>query len=115
MAVGGDPAALTVPFTGRQRTSWSLNMLTKSAVLVAIFAACTVAMSDPAAAQGRRDGSGPVATLCAGDIATYCAGLKHGNRAVRDCLTRNSDSVSPDCRSALDNTGGGRGMGRRWQ
>jgi hypothetical protein len=90
-------------------------MLTKSAVLIAILAAGAVAVSDPAAAQGRRDGTGPVASLCAADIATHCAGLKHGNRAVRECLNRNRASVSPDCRSALDNTGGGQGMGRRWQ
>jgi transcriptional/translational regulatory protein YebC/TACO1 len=90
-------------------------MLTKSAVLIAILAACTVAMSDPAAAQGRRDGTGPVASQCAGDIDTYCGGLKHGNRAVRECLSRNRDRVAPACRSALDNTGGGQGMGRRWQ
>jgi hypothetical protein len=90
-------------------------MLTKSMLVVAILAAASFAALDPAQAQGRRFGGGPVASLCASDISAYCAGLPHGNRAVRTCLNRNRSNLSQSCRSALDNTGGGRGMGRRWQ
>jgi hypothetical protein len=90
-------------------------VLTKSTLAVAILAAASFAALDPAQAQGRRFGNGPVASLCASDISAYCAGLSHGNRAVRNCLNRNRSNLSQSCRSALDNTGGGRGMGRRWQ
>jgi hypothetical protein len=90
-------------------------MLMKSTLVVAILAAASFAALDPAQAQGRRYGGGPVASLCAADISAYCAGLPHGNRAVRNCLNRHRADVSQSCRSALDNTGGGRGMGRGWR
>jgi hypothetical protein len=84
----------------------------KSIVLIAALVAASFAASDSSQAQGRRDGSGPVGQLCASAIESYCAGLPHGNRAVRNCLERNRDKLSGDCLSALDNTGRGRGMGR---
>jgi hypothetical protein len=67
-----------------------------------------------AAAQGGT-GSGPVAAACQADIAKYCAGKEHGNRAVRTCLEENRDKVTEACRTALDTTGGGRGQGRNRQ
>jgi hypothetical protein len=90
-------------------------MLMKSTFAIAMLAATAFVVSDPAQAQGRGYGLGPVASLCAADISAYCAGLRHGNRAVRNCLNRHRADVSQSCRSALDNTGGGRGMGRGWQ
>ena len=87
-------------------------MSMKSILLVAALVAASFAAIDPSQAQGRRDGSGPVAKLCAGAIDDYCVGLPHGNRAVRRCLDRNRDRLSGDCLAALDNTGRGRGMGR---
>jgi hypothetical protein len=90
-------------------------MSMKSTVAIAMLAATAFAIADPAQAQGRRYGGGPVASLCAADINAHCAGLSHGNRAVRNCLNRHRADVSRACRSALDNTGGGRGMGRGWQ
>jgi len=51
---------------------------------------------------------GPVAKMCAADIAKYCAGKGHTARETRSCLEANREKVSAECRSALDNTGGGR-------
>lgn len=67
----------------------------------------------PASAQ--RYGGGPVRYACSDDIATYCAGVPHGNMQARECLEVNRKKLSPECRRALDNTGGGRGMGRNRQ
>jgi hypothetical protein len=88
-------------------------MLTRTILLAAALAAASLAPIDPAQAQGRRDGSGPVGRMCADDINAYCGGLSHGQRAVRDCLQRNRSSLAVQCRAALDNTGGGAGMGRQ--
>lgn len=59
-------------------------------------------------AAGGGAGTGPVGTICEKDIKAYCAGLQHGAGAVRSCLEENRSKVSPDCRAALDTTGGGR-------
>lgn len=59
----------------------------------------------PALAQG------PVAAACAAEIAKHCAGLEHGQGAVRQCLEANKDQASDACRNALDTTGPGKGMG----
>ncbi|MDE1935721.1 cysteine rich repeat-containing protein [Bradyrhizobium sp.] len=56
--------------------------------------------------------SGPVATQCAKDIETYCAGKGHGSGQTRACLQANRDKVSAECRQALDTTGPGSGRGR---
>ncbi len=53
--------------------------------------------------------SGPVATACKNDIPKYCAGKEHGQGEVRACLEANRDKVSPDCKTALETTGGGQG------
>jgi hypothetical protein len=52
---------------------------------------------------------GPVASACAEDIQTYCKGLPHMNRAVRNCLEANKAKVADSCRQTLDTTGPGRG------
>ncbi len=54
---------------------------------------------------------GPVATACKADIAALCAGKSHQNREVRNCLEDNKTKVSTACKTALDSTGGGKGMG----
>lgn len=80
-----------------------LTLIASAAMLVA-----------PLAASAQR---GPVASACTEDIETYCKGLPHVNRAVRNCLERNKDKVAASCRQALDTSGFGRGGGggRRWQ
>ncbi|MCW2285128.1 hypothetical protein M2323_002952 [Rhodoblastus acidophilus] len=75
-------------------------------VLMALSAAALIA--SPPLAQAQR---GPVASACASDIETYCKGLPHVNRRVRECLVQNKDKVSAPCKQALDSTGGGRGCG----
>jgi hypothetical protein len=50
---------------------------------------------------------GPVASACASEIETYCQGLPHVNRAVRNCLETNKDKVGRSCRQALNATGWG--------
>ena len=91
-------------------------MSIKFTLLMAALLAASWAAVGPSQAQGqgqgRRDGSGPVAKICASAIESYCAGSSHGNRAVRRCLEKNRDRLSGDCRAALDTTGRGRGMGR---
>jgi hypothetical protein len=73
------------------------------------LAACLVffAVTTPAFSQ-----AGPVATQCAKDIETYCAGKGHGAGQTRTCLQANHDKVSAECRQALDTTGPGKGRGR---
>ncbi|WP_205944979.1 cysteine rich repeat-containing protein, partial [Pelagibius litoralis] len=51
--------------------------------------------------------SGPVASACAADLETYCAGQTHGSGEARACLEANKDKVSAACKAALDATGGG--------
>ena len=72
------------------------------------LAACFIfAVVTPAFSQ-----RGPVATQCAKDIETYCAGKGHGAGQTRACLQANRDKVSVECRQALDTTGPGKGRGR---
>ena len=52
--------------------------------------------------------TGPVAKMCAADIAKYCAGKGHTAGQTRSCLERNRKKVTAECRSALDSTRGGR-------
>lgn len=59
-----------------------------------------------------QQGTGPVATACAADLAKYCAGKSHENREARTCLEANKGKVSSACKTALDTTGGGKGKGR---
>lgn len=54
---------------------------------------------------------GPVAAACQAEIAKFCAGLEHGQGAVRKCLEANKDQASAACKTALDTTGPGKGMG----
>lgn len=91
-------------------------MMMRQLPLAAAVAVLAIAGIDAAAAQdrgyGRGYARGPVATMCAPDIAAYCRGYSHGNRGVRSCLERRWSRLSSPCKAALDNTGGGRGMGR---
>jgi len=72
-------------------------------------AACLAALAMPMAALAQ--GQGPVATACQEDIPKLCAGLEHGQGAVRKCLEANKEKVSPGCKTALESTGPGQGMG----
>ncbi|WP_072392671.1 cysteine rich repeat-containing protein [Hyphomicrobium sp. CS1GBMeth3] len=69
-------------------------------------AACAAALVTTAIAQ-----EGLVATACKDDISKFCAGKEHGRGDVRGCLESNKDKLSAACKTALDNTGPGRGMG----
>ena len=75
---------------------------------IVFFAASLLIVNGTAWAQPGT-GKGPVAKQCASEIEKYCAGLKHGHRAVRTCLEHNRDNLSAECKHALDTTGGGRG------
>ncbi len=68
--------------------------------------ACTVTLATAAMSQ-----QGPVATACKDDLKKFCAGKEHGQGEVRACLESNRDKVSAACKTALDNTGPGKGMG----
>lgn len=71
-----------------------------------LFIGVTLAICTITSASGQ---TAPVATQCAQDIQTYCAGKGHGSRQTRTCLEANRDKLSAECRQALDTTGGGRG------
>ncbi|MCW2285804.1 hypothetical protein M2323_002307 [Rhodoblastus acidophilus] len=70
--------------------------------MTALIAAAMLASPSLALAQ-----RGPVASACASDIETYCKGLPHVNRAVRNCLEQNKAKVGASCRDALNATGWG--------
>ena len=72
-----------------------------------MLAAVALTSITPAMAQ-----QGPVASACKDDIAAHCAGKSHQNREVRNCLEANKSKVSDACKSALESTGPGKGMGR---
>jgi hypothetical protein len=70
-----------------------------------IVAAILSTMTFAAAASAQH---GPVATDCADDIPKFCAGKEHGQGEIRACLEANKDKVSAACKTALENTRGGR-------
>jgi hypothetical protein len=79
-------------------------------VLISLAAVALLATGiPPAVAQGM--GRGPVASACATEINTHCAKLSHGGGQVRACLQSHRRELSPECQTALDNTG----YGRRWR
>lgn len=78
--------------------------------LVAAAAMTTLAFATPALAQAG-PGAGPVAVACKDDIAKHCAGKEHGAGDVRKCLEAKKAEVSGPCKTALDTTGPGKGMG----
>lgn len=77
-----------------------MRLITIGMIAAAAFLAA------PATASAQR---GPVAAACAADIQTYCKGIPHVNRAVRNCLEANKDKVGESCRQMLNTTGPGRG------
>lgn len=88
-------------------------MRNTSTILMTVAALVSLAAIGAANAQGRGrgDGSGPVGSACAGEIRSYCGGVRHGGGAVRGCLEGKRSKLSRACKAALDGTGGG--MGRR--
>ena len=72
----------------------------------------TLAVTVSAGAALAQQGTGPVVSACADDIAKYCAGKSHQNREARTCLETNKSKVSAACKTALDTTGGGKGKGK---
>ena len=77
-----------------------------TALRMAIAAGLAIAASASAVAQ-----NGPVATACKDDIALHCAGERHQNREVRNCLEAKKSKVSDACKIGLESTGLGKGMG----
>lgn len=77
----------------------SKKLMTSAAVALIVSAGA-------AAAQ-----SGPVSSACKDDLAKYCAGKSHESREARSCLEANKDKVSAACKTALEQTGGGKGKG----
>jgi hypothetical protein len=73
---------------------------------MAIAAGLAIAASASAFAQ-----NGPVATACKDEIVLHCAGNRHQNREVRNCLEANKSKVSDACKIALGSTGPRKGMG----
>lgn len=57
-------------------------------------------------------GQGPVMAQCQDDMAKLCAGTAHGPE-MRACLTAKKESVSAACKTALESTGPGMGMGMK--
>jgi hypothetical protein len=92
-------------------------MIKQATFAVLFVAVAALAVPDISAAQGRGMGRGggmgygPVASACSHEIARYCSRLRHGSGAIRSCLNQRRWKLSRHCRYALDNTGGGRGMG----
>ena len=76
--------------------------------LIPLIALSIFAVAAPVTAASAQ--SGPVGTACEGDIASLCAGKTHSGE-VRACLQADYAKVSVACKTALDNTGGGRGPG----
>jgi hypothetical protein len=88
-------------------------MTMKSTIALIFVAGAMLASADAVGAQGRGrgQGNGPVASACANEIASYCAGLRHGGGAVRRCLEAKRAKLSRGCRSTLNGTG----YGGRWR
>lgn len=76
-----------------------LNVRTSLAVLALVS---SLSVGPVAFAQ-----NGPVADICANDIQKFCANKGHGHRQTRSCLEAHRKKLSPECRHALDTTGGG--------
>lgn len=74
---------------------------------IALAALTAMTFVTPSFAQ-----QGPVAMACKEDIAKYCADKEHGKGEVRACLEAAKDKVSDECKTALDTTGPGKGMGQ---
>ncbi len=81
---------------------------------MSLFIRTTVAASIAAVAlaTGAFAQQGPVATACQEEMAKFCAGKQHGQGEMRACLEANKDKASEACKTALDTTGPGKGMGQ---
>ena len=77
--------------------------------IAALLATALMATAAPAWAQTTRIGSaekmtfgeaaGLVAQSCGADIEANCRGVNFDANRLRECLSRNADVVSPQCRS----------------
>ena len=75
----------------------------------ALLATALVATADPACAQTARLGSAEkmtfgdaaalVAQSCGADIEANCRGVNFDANRLRECLSRNTDVISPQCRT----------------
>jgi hypothetical protein len=61
------------------------------------LAACGPAV---AATMSFEDATAILADTCGGDIDANCRGVNLDSSRLKDCLTRNQDSVSPQCKAA---------------
>jgi len=82
-------------------------MRVASVCFVAAFTTVVAVCNTPSTVLAQTVGPGPVSRVCNGDIAKYCAGLRHGRAEVRACLEDNWQRVSAGCRRTLETTGAG--------
>ena len=78
-------------------------------LLSALLATALGATADPACAQATRIGSAErmtfgdaaalIAQSCGADIEANCRGVSFDTNRLRECLSRNADVVSPQCRT----------------
>ncbi len=80
------------------------SLISTSTLAMVIMAG---ALTWPSVLVAQTTRPGPVSRICSSDIQKFCRGLRHGRAEVRSCLESNRNRVSPDCRRALDTTGGG--------
>ena len=72
-------------------------MKLRTAAIIAV--SCVVALAAPAFAQNAQQ-------VCAGDIATYCAGIPQGGGKIAQCLRANQPKLMPACREAMGKMAG---------
>lgn len=90
-----------------------MSLKTIACIFAAAMAIAPAAYAQQGQGQGRgQPGMGPVAQHCGDDLAQFCPGIEHANRAGRTCLEKNIQKVSAACRNALNTTGGGKGRNR---
>ena len=69
----------------------------RAAAIIAM--SCVAALAAPVSAQNAQQ-------VCAGDIATYCAGIPQGGGKIAQCLRANQQKLMPACREAMGKMAG---------
>jgi hypothetical protein len=66
-----------------------------------IFLVLAIAASSPVSAETVtfEDSAAMLGTACAKDIETNCRGVNFDSGRLKDCLNRNQDVLSPQCKS----------------
>lgn len=77
------------------RKSWMLAL-----GLLFMAAMPAAAQQKPAAAPAAMAGP-EVPMVCAQDVKKFCAGVRPGEGRMLECLRKNTDGLSPDCKPAI--------------